>query len=265
MKAAAELKRKINAEEIVTGLLCTDHVWPLLVEICQKAGVDYLIVDSEHGPPSDQLVADICQLGRVLGFPILRRVVSTDEAVLRRALDMGPCGLLIPCVETVDQLDCVRDCAWMPPRGRRRPGGLGNYWMRDFNYTTWRDEYENDLIIIPQIESMKGVENAAALAAHEVVTALGVGPYDLSADIGCCWDPDNAEWQAALQRIRQAGRAVGKNMWMGMGGKSLVDKGYTFLCLGDPGFLLGNAMKGIDQEAKGHAPAKGPVDEMPRA
>jgi 2-keto-3-deoxy-L-rhamnonate aldolase RhmA len=76
--------------------------------------------------------------------------------------------------------------------------------MKDFQYETWRDEFEQSLIVIPQIETQVGVENIDSIAVHPLTTAVGLGPYDLSADFGCCWDPDNADYKRAIQTIREA-------------------------------------------------------------
>ncbi|MEO1979033.1 MAG: hypothetical protein ABGZ24_00775, partial [Fuerstiella sp.] len=100
LKPAAELKARLATDEPVVGLMATDQAWPLLVEICQSSGLDYLIIDREHGHFSDELVSQICQVGRLASFPVLMRTVSCEASVIRRAMDMGPCGLLLPCVES---------------------------------------------------------------------------------------------------------------------------------------------------------------------
>jgi 2-keto-3-deoxy-L-rhamnonate aldolase RhmA len=238
MKPAAELIRKINSDRITTGLLATDHIWPRLVEMCKLAGLDYLIVDREHGPHDDSIVAHACQIGRLLDFPVLIRTVSCAYDQVRRAIDLGPCGLMFPAVEDRQQLDMVREAIHMPPRGRRRPGGWGNHWMPDFQYETWKTQFEDHLIILPQIETRRGLDNAAAIAGHELVTAIAVGPYDLSAELGCCWQPADARLQSALAQIRQAGRSAGKNMWMIGDGPALAKQGYTFICVGEPSAIL---------------------------
>lgn len=238
MQPAIDLAHKLNGPGITTGVLATDHLWPQLVELCQLAGLDYLIVDCEHGPHSDADVAAACQLGRLIGFPVLIRTISCSYEVVRRAIDLGPCGLMFPCIEEPAQLDQVRDAIWMPPRGRRRPGGWGNHWLADFQYPTWQAQVEDHLIVLPQIESRRGLANAAAIAAHELVTAIAVGPYDLSADLGCCWQPADPRLLTALSQIRAAGVAAGKPMWMIGDGPALVQAGYTFICVGEPSGLL---------------------------
>lgn len=237
---AIRLRERLATGLPVVGVMATDHVWPLLVEICQKGGMDYLVVDREHGCHSDETVAHVCQVARLASFPVLMRTVSCEMSELRRAVDLGPCGLLVPCVESASQLDTVRDAVLMPPRGKRRPGGMGNYWMKDFQYATWRDEFEEHFIVIPQIESQAGLENVDAIANHPLVTAVGLGPYDLSADLGCCWDPDSPDHKAAIGRIRKAADAAGKKVWIGCDGPKLIAEGYTFLWIGTVSSLLVN-------------------------
>jgi 4-hydroxy-2-oxoheptanedioate aldolase len=233
MHPARVLREAITSERLTIGTQITEHLWPQAIEICQKAGMDYVIIDWEHGPHDSTVIGQACQIGRYLNFPVIIRSISCEYDVLRRVLDLGPCGIMLPGVEDVAQLEMVRDAVYMPPRGRRRPGGLGNYWMKDFNYNTWKTEFEDDLIVLPQIETLKGVENAAAIAAHDIVTAVAVGPYDLAADMGCCWEPNNPGLQENLAKIREAGRAAGKNMWMVGNGPALIQQGYTFLCTGE--------------------------------
>jgi 2-keto-3-deoxy-L-rhamnonate aldolase RhmA len=256
MNPAAALTERINREQMTTGVLATDHIWPRLVEICKLAGLDYIIVDREHGPHTDQEVAQACQIGRLLGFPVLVRVISCEYDAVRRAIDLGPCGLMFPCVEEPHQLDMVREAVLMPPRGRRRPGGWGNHWLSNFQYTTWRDEFEDQLIILPQIETRRGLANAAAIASHPLTTAIAVGPYDLSAELGCCWDPADERLVAALREIRAAGGAAGKNMWMIGNGPALARQGYSFICIGDPSALLGQQLAQIVEQCAPQVPSQ---------
>src|SRR5690606_6728580 len=126
------------------GLLVTNHFWIELLEIAKFAGFDFIIIDLEHINHGDALVADACRLGRLTDFPILIRPARTDTESVRLAMDLGPCGLMLPMIESAAQLDQVRDGIWMPPRGLRRPGGHGNWWVSDFNYETWKKEVEDN-------------------------------------------------------------------------------------------------------------------------
>lgn len=255
LKPAAELKAKLSADELVIGLMAIDQAWPFLVEICQMNGLDYLIVDREHGAFSNELVSHICQVGRLANFPVLVRTISCEPSVIRRAMDLGPCGLLLPCVETTEQLDQVQQAALMPPRGRRRPGGLGNYWLDDYQYVNWKATFEDHFVVIPQIESQAGVDSAASIAAHPLVTALGLGPYDLSADLSCCWNPQHEAFTQALRQVKEAADQAGKKVWMGTDAPALRAQGYTFLWIGTTTTLLSRAIKSVVGEIRHSASA----------
>ena len=244
MDPAIRLREKIGKRELTTGLLVTDHLWTDLVEIAQRSEVDYLIVDMEHGAAATDLVGEVCATGRRAGLPILIRPRSNNYATIRLAADLGPCGLLLASVDTAAELDVVRDALLMPPRGRRRPGGLGNRWIRDFSAATWRTEFEDQFIVLPQIETRVGMQNLAAIASHELTTAMAIGPYDLSAELGVCGEMTSPVLREALMTIRAAGDAVGKATWMiGSNATALVQDGWRFICIGEPTWILMAALR----------------------
>ena len=250
MKAAKLLKEKIKTERRTTGMLVTNHLWPELVEVAREAALDYLIVDTEHGSFAPELVADVCALGRMLDFPILIRPISHDLTTVRRALDIGPCGLLLPGIETGAMLDEVRDAVYLPPRGKRRPGGPGNRWVTSYSYDAWKTSVEDDLIILPQVETRRGLNHLDEIANHEITTAMAIGPYDLSADLGACGETSGPVLQEAIAQIRAAARRAGKNMWMIGNGLALARQGFTFLCIGEPTWLLQATIQRMVQEVQ---------------
>ena len=256
MKSAALLKQKIAGSAPVLGALTTFHFWPGLVELAMKAGLDYLIIDLEHLTHNAEQVAEACAIGRREGFPILIRPASAEFTPVRLAMDLGPCGLLVPYVENLETMNTIRDAVLLKPRGRRRPGGPGNFWVSDVHYATWKAEFEDDLIILPQIERKLGLAHAEAIARDPLTTATAIGPYDLSADLGVCWQPDSPVLVEAIERIRQAGRAAKKNMWMIGDGPSLVQSGFNFICLGEPVMLMASALEQLARRTRDSAPAQ---------
>lgn len=250
MEAARLLRQKINSPDVVTGVLATNHFWPGLVEVAMRAGLDYLIIDLEHLTHDAEAVATACAIGRQADFPVLIRPPAAEFTPMRLAMDLGPCGLLVPYVESLETMRLIQDAVYLKPRGRRRPGGPGNAWVPDFHYETWKTTVEDHLIILPQIETRAGLDQVEAIAAHPLTPAIAVGPYDLSADLGVCWRPGSAEMQQALARIRSAGKSVGKNMWMIGDGAELAREGYTFLCIGEPVMTLQARLGELNAAAK---------------
>jgi 2-keto-3-deoxy-L-rhamnonate aldolase RhmA len=165
-------------------------------------------------------------------------------------MDLGPCGLMLPMIESAEQLDRICEIIYLPPRGERRPGGPGNRWLARFSSETFRNEIEDALVIVPQIESPLGLENADALAAHSLTTALGVGPFDLSARLGVCGDMNHPKMIAAHARIREAAEAVGKSAMSVGDGETLLDRGYRFLCIAEPSLLMQATMKQLAAELR---------------
>jgi 2-keto-3-deoxy-L-rhamnonate aldolase RhmA len=250
MKLARRLKKKINSDQLTVGVLATVHCWPGLVEMLVKAGFDYLIIDFEHGVFDAEMAVQTCTLGRLAGLPVLIRPAAADPALMSTALDAGPVGLLLPYVETLEDMQRIQDAIYLPPRGRRRPGGAGNHWVSGYHYENWRTEVEDDLIILPQIETRRGLQNAEAIARHEITTAIATGPYDLSVDMGLCWQPNHPRLLEAIESVREAGKKAGKNIWMNGQPDDLKKRGFTFLCAAEPMMLLEGALTEVVQRLK---------------
>jgi 2-keto-3-deoxy-L-rhamnonate aldolase RhmA len=261
MKSAKILKQRINDKTLTLGVIATFHLWPGLVELAMRAGLDYMIIDLEHLTFDHDMVAEACAIGRRADFPILIRPPAAEFTPVRLAMDLGPCGLLVPYVENLATLNIVREAVYMKPRGRRRPGGLGNYWIRDYQYATWKAEVEDNLIILPQIESVVGLENAEAIARDPLTTAMAIGPYDLSADLGVCWQPDHVKLVEALARIQKAGAAAGKTTWTIGDAATLIKRGFRFFCLAEPIMLLEGTLRDMISRFKaGEAPSPAKSD-----
>lgn len=234
MKTAQILRKKIDSGKLTLGILVTFHLWLDLIEIARDAGLDYVIVDLEHNDFGSDKVSEVCAVGRMIDFPILIRPAETEYTHIRLAADVGACGFLLPSVRNAGMLDVARDALYMPPRGRRRPGGPGNQWVTDYNYHTWRDSVENDFIVLPQIEDTVGLGNVEAIVRHELTTAAAIGPYDLSASLGVCWEPTHPEFMAAIDTIHTKAREAGRKTWMIGDAATLAAQGFSLICMGQP-------------------------------
>jgi 2-keto-3-deoxy-L-rhamnonate aldolase RhmA len=244
MQVTRKLMERVRNGEVVVGGLATDHLWPDLVEISARSGLDYLIVDLEHGPHGPESVGEACATGRRIGFPVLIRPRANDYMTLRHALDLGCCGFLLAAVGEAAELDVVRDALFMPPRGHRRPGGLGNRWVENFGGPAWRESVEDNFMVLPQIETQTGMRNAAAIARHEMTTCLAVGPYDLSFELGVGGEMQSPVLREALESLQRTAAAAEKPMWMiGPRGEDLVRAGWRFICIGDPVSIMAATLR----------------------
>lgn len=251
MEPAKTIKAKLARGELVAGVLATSHLWPGLVEVAIDAGLDYIIIDLEHGAHGDNLVAEVCTLGRTLQFAVFVRPARNDFRTVSKTMDLGPCGLLLATVESEEAMDVVRDAIYLPPRGRRRPGGAGNRWVQDFHYASWKQQVEEHVIVVPQIETLQGLEHVSRIAAHEITTGIGLGPYDLSMSLGTDMDWDHPDFVSALKKIEQVGQDVGKPVWRIGDVARLSHSGSNFVCIGDPTALMATKLRETVEAIKG--------------
>ena len=151
-------------------------------EILSNGGYDWVVIDLEHGSFSLNQLPDLFRaidLGSAL--PLTRLAGSTPKDC-KQALDAGSGGVIIPMVETADQLkSIVNSCCW-PPKGNRGVGfSRANLFGKFFN------EYNNEAqapIIVAQIESINAVNNLDEILLVKGLDAVIIGPYDLSASLG---------------------------------------------------------------------------------
>ena len=137
----------------------------------------------------------------------MARLPNDDGILARQLLDAGAQGLLIPVVEDAKSFEAFVAHCFYPPQGRRGTGlGRANAWGNTF------DEYHEVFqpFLAPMIETKRGVAAAPAIAELETVSALFLGPYDLSADIGQPGDFETDAFKKAVETVKQACLKAGK-------------------------------------------------------
>lgn len=186
---------------------------PIAAEVVAQAGYDCALIDMEHGPGSYMDAIALMQAIQGRDCAPLMRVPSNDEVTLKRALDTGIAGVMVPAVNTVAQAEAAVAACHYPPRGRR---GMAAAIVRGADYGLRAAEYVEtageDLLIMCQIESAEAVENAAAIAAVEGVDMLFVGPFDLSANLGYVGAPDHPKVRAAIAGVEAVAKAAGTSL-----------------------------------------------------
>lgn len=185
---------------------------PGTAELMAWAGYDMVLIDMEHGPNSLMDTANMLRGVARSGAGAMVRIPTNDPAFLKRLLDQGPDGVMIPMVESAEEaLAAVEACRY-PPAGRRGwAAGVARAARFGFDpdYTL---ETSRHLVIACQIESVKGVENAEAIAAVDGVDFLFIGRNDLAADAGHILDLDHPEVNALVDRTVEAARRQGKKL-----------------------------------------------------
>jgi len=208
---ALNLKRRMRAGEVTCGCWM-DLVDPCVAELLGSLGFDWFLIDSEHGP------IDISTLQTMLigtkgskTVPIVR-VPWNDQVVIKRTLDVGAMGLVVPLVRTAQDVRDALSYAKYPPAGirgcaPRRASDYGRYYKEYLQYAN------EAVIVIVQIEHIEAYQNLDEILAVPGLDAIFVGPADLSNSMGHVGRPEAPEMQKVfddiLQRAHKAGVYAG--------------------------------------------------------
>lgn len=199
------LNEWIGAQRPRLGTLVTvDN--PAIIEVASLAGFDWLWIDAEHGQFNETgaaLAAALCAAGP----PAFVRLPDFAPTTIKRYLDCGSTGIILPGVSTLADVQSIARTALYPPRGERSVG-IG----RACAYGTTFAEYLKSKCysILVQIESVSGVRNAREIIAHEAVDAVLVGPYDLSGSFGIPGEIESTQVVEAIASVQTLCRDAAK-------------------------------------------------------
>lgn len=180
-------------------------------EIMGYAGFDWLLLDGEHGPNDLSSFASQLTALKDSDSAVVVRPQWAEPVILKRLLDLGAFNFLMPFIESEEQARQAVSATRYPPDGTR--GVAVAHRSNLYGYRKDYFERVNDNIsVMVQIESVKGLENVDAIAAVPGVDALFVGPSDLSASLGHFLKPREATVQNAIRKIYEAGKRHGKSV-----------------------------------------------------
>ncbi len=170
------------------------------VEALGDTGYDCLIVDNEHGPSS----LEQTRMQLLASFPydcgLCVRTPWNDQVYLKQLLDLGADTVMIPMIDDVEQAKAAVAACRYPPKGRR---GYGPWraMMRGIPLPNYIEFMSENLFVMLQIESEKGVANAEKIAAVEGVDMIIVGPNDLSGSLGVPQNFESPVLERAIDKI----------------------------------------------------------------
>ena len=230
--------------------------------VLARLGFDWLTLDLEHGAidwsQAAMIFAAIADAG---GVP-LARVPKGNHDYIKRTLDAGAWGIVVPMVDTVEQAKIAIDAAKYPPQGNRSLGG----GMHSLNFGASSAEYyaraNDEILVVLQTESPTGVANAEAIYSLPGVDAIFVGPVDLRAQMR---SPDGAEasdeqFEAMLQRVIDAGRKTGTPTGMHVMDPATAlrraEQGMQFIAIGSDLRMMTQQAQATVQALRPHEAAK---------
>lgn len=178
------------------------------MEALCRAGLDYVIIDTEHGCFSEETAADLIVAAENGGLLPYVRIGDIRRPNVLRMLDIGARGLIVPNIRSVDQVRELVDYAKFPPLGRRgycpnRCSGWGaDDWAADVQ--SYMAQCNRRCKLIPQCETKEALEHIEEIAAIPGVDGIFIGPCDLSIDLGIPLQFDNPLLLSAIERILKA-------------------------------------------------------------
>lgn len=221
---------------------------PELIRTISNSGFDWVLYDTEHGPWSIETVNDMIQsTSNSVASPIIR-VVWNDMNAIKKALDTGAFGIIVPWVSSKEEVERAVRYSKYPPKGLRGfgPGRASKAWG-----ITWEDYVkiaDEEILIAIQIEREEAIRRIEEIVSAEGVDATWLGPGDLSASMGLIGQFFHPKVIRAMERMVEACEAAGVAPGIAAGAgvekfgveyvNRLIEDGFRFINIGgDTGLL----------------------------
>ena len=223
------------------------------VECMGVAGMDYVVIDLEHGPARFVDAAEEIKAATLRGMTPFVRVPSSDRDSVLPLLEAGAMGLIVPCVQGLENVrQLIKHCKY-PPSGERglafgRSSGWGQEsWITSLE--TYFSVCNREQLLIPQCETLGCLNELESIVALEEVAGIFVGPFDLSAAMGIPGAFNAPQFRENIVRIKDCCHAAGKFCIMYVStpaeAAAYLEMGMDSVAVGMDAALYINMYKGI--------------------
>ena len=220
---------------------------PSSAEIMGNCGYDWVAVDLEHGSISISQLPNIFRALELRHTLPLARISEGNENNCKRALDSGAAGVIIPKIETKNQLEIlIKSCKW-PPNGNRGVG-FSRANLYGENFSDYKEEAINPLIVA-MIETKIGLINIEEILSVKGLDAILIGPYDLSASLGFTGEINNPVVKEAISKVLNICKKFSIPAGIHIVNPDIhelqnkIDKGYRFLAYSIDAVFLNSSSK----------------------
>jgi 4-hydroxy-2-oxoheptanedioate aldolase len=224
------VKDKLKAGETAVGSVASISSE---IDFLANSGFDFLLFDTQHSPVAiKQLQAPLAAMRGRNAIPVVRVGDNSAEQICY-ALDQGAKGIIVPMVNSAAEAEAmVKSCKY-PFEGVRSSAGIRGEWGEFENYREYMDAVNDQLLIIPMLETVEALDNLDDIVSVEGVDVLLIGPSDLSINLDVPLDYTNPKYHAALDNIAAKCREAGVSPGIyfvppGIDPKQLIDKGFQF-------------------------------------
>jgi 2-keto-3-deoxy-L-rhamnonate aldolase RhmA len=208
-----------------------------------KTNTDFIGVDVEHSATSFEQIQNIIISAQSSNVPCLPRIATHDNESIKRILDLGADGIIVPNVDTVDQINQIVKWMKYPPLGRRgygiaRAQGYGH------NFDKYINNWNKKSILVIQIESIEAVNNIESLVSHNEVDGVMIGPYDISGSLGVPGKLFDPKVKKSCLKVLNACKKYKKSCGIQDSNpsdksiKGFLKEGYSFIILSSDIFTL---------------------------
>jgi len=241
------LKDKLKNNELTLGSWITIPSTDV-VEIMANAGFEWLCIDMEHSSIDLEMAKLLMLTIQANGMKALVRVPKNEEVVIKRVLDSGADGVIVPMIKTKEEAIEAVEYAKYPPVGKR---GVGLYRAQNYGldlekYKKWVDE---EIVVIAQIEHIEAVNNIDDILQVDGIDGTIVGPNDLSGSMGFPGQYEREDVKKAINDIKIACEKYNKPYGFHVIQsdpvklQERIDEGCTFLAYSLDFFFLGDSAR----------------------
>jgi len=179
------VRAALRVGQAVTGTMVVEMRSTAVPPLLRQAGFDFMYLDTEHGVYDMATMADIVRVARLVGLPPIVRVPDAEYHLIARTLDAGAMGIMVPRVETREQVESIVAASRFPPLGSRGCStGKGNSDFVAAPFREFADHANDNILVVLQIERSRAVDHIDELLSVPGVDAAVIGPVDLSLSLG---------------------------------------------------------------------------------
>jgi 2-keto-3-deoxy-L-rhamnonate aldolase RhmA len=244
-RAPNKLKRDLVAGKVCIGATVTLNS-PVVAELMAHIGLDWLWFETEHTSMSVDSVLTMLQATNGSDITTVVRVPWNDKTMIKRILDTGPDGIIIPLINSREEAEAAVRAMKYPPRGERGAGlsRAQTYGLNMGDYLATADE---EVTTIAMIEHIRAVENINEIIAVDGIDSVMIGALDLSGSMGLLGETSHPKVEEAVQTVLAACKAGGMPCGIIAGladvANERIAQGFTNIILGIDVLFLSSAIQ----------------------